>query len=379
MVYLDNAATSFPKPDTVITAVTNCLTNYCANPGRSGHSLSIEAARKVFEVRETIAELFNAKDSRYVIFTANATMAINLVFHALLQKGDHVVVSSMEHNAVMRPLRHWESQGIITLSMANANSNGFVDDDIDAFIQPATRLCVINHASNVNGVVQDIASIAGRIKKIHPDVAVLIDASQSAGLIPIDVQAIKCDFVAFTGHKALYGPQGIGGLVINTAKHLQPFIMGGTGSKSESQFQPQFLPDKFESGTLNLPGIAGLKAGIDYVKPRMDEIRHTELLHIKTIVEGLSSIKDLQLFWSGSLHNQIGVISVAHNHIPCSAIGQRLNDEFSVFVRTGLHCAPLAHETLGTYPDGTLRVSVGLFTNKSDVDVFCKAMEIISK
>ncbi len=379
MIYLDNAATTFPRPQAVIQSVAQCLNEYCANSGRSGHRLAIEAARKVFEARETIAEFFNVTDSRNVIFTANATMAINCVFESLLEHGDHVIVSSMEHNAVMRPLRYLEKEGTISLSLIPCNEYGFIHSDIHPLMQTNTKLVVINHASNVNGVVQDVASIVKRVKSYDPDVAVLIDASQSAGVIPIDVQTIGCDFIAFTGHKSLYGPQGIGGLIINTARSLKPFIMGGTGSKSESQYQPEFLPDKFESGTLNLPGIVGLQAGIEYIQPRMHEVRAKELQFIQKIAESLSNIKGLRLYWSNTLDRQIGVISFSHEKIPCSEIGQRLNDEFSICVRVGLHCAPLAHETLGSFPDGTVRVSVSAFTKDSDIDTLCRAVERITK
>ncbi|MCX8124921.1 MAG: aminotransferase class V-fold PLP-dependent enzyme [Spirochaetes bacterium] len=379
MIYLDNAATSFPKPKSVIDAVAQCLNDYCANPGRSGHTLAIQAARKVFEAREKVAEFFHVADSRNVIFTANATMAINCVFTSLLEDGDHVVVSSMEHNAVMRPLRYREQQGTITVSCVPCSDNGQVNADIIPFIKKNTKLVVVNHASNVNGAVLDIATIVKKVKKANPKTAILIDASQSAGIIPINVQAIGCDFVAFTGHKALYGPQGIGGLIINTKRPLKPFIMGGTGSKSESQYQPEFLPDMFESGTLNLPGIMGLKAGIEYIHPQIEEIKEKELTYIQRIVECLGSINGIKLYWSNSLNTQIGVISFSHEKISCSQIGQRLNDEFSICVRTGLHCAPLAHQTIGSFPDGTVRVSVGAFTKNGDIDVFCKAIETITK
>ncbi|MEW6527138.1 MAG: aminotransferase class V-fold PLP-dependent enzyme [Spirochaetota bacterium] len=379
MIYLDNAATSFPKPEPVIKAITQCLQDYCANPGRSGHRLAIEAARKVFEARETVAQFFNVKDSRNVIFTANATVAINTVFHVLLEDGDHVVVSSMEHNAVMRPLRYLEKEGKITVSFIQSGSNGKITGDITQVLQPNTKLVVINHASNVNGVVQDIALITAKVKAYSLSIAVLIDASQSAGVLTIDVQSIGCDFLAFTGHKALYGPQGIGGLIINTTRPLKPFIMGGTGSKSESQYQPEFFPDKFESGTLNLPGIVGLEFGIKYIGPQMEKIQAEELQHIKRVIECLSGIKGVTTYWSNSFEHQIGVVSFAHESISCSEIGQRLNDEYSICVRVGLHCAPLAHETIGSYPDGTVRVSVGAFTKNNEIDTFCKAIERIAK
>jgi len=379
MIYLDNAATSFPKPETVIKAVAECLQSYCANPGRSGHKLSIEAARIVFEARETVAEFFNVTDSRNIIFTANATMAINTAFASLLDKGDHVVVSPMEHNAVMRPLRYLEQEGTITLDILKSDRNGAIIGDVTQILQPNTKLVVINHASNVNGLIQDIVTVVSKIKAYNSSIAVLIDASQSAGIVPIDVKKIQCDFLAFTGHKALYGPQGIGGLIVNTTIPLKPFIMGGTGSKSESQYQPEFLPDKFESGTLNLPGIAGLHAGIEYIKPRIDEIRNKEKAHIKKIIECIAAIKNCNIYWSKNTESQIGIVSFTHESIACSEIGQRLNDEFSICVRVGLHCAPLAHETLGTYPDGTVRISVGAFTSDDEIDVMCKAIETITR
>jgi len=379
MIYLDNAATSYPKPQSVIKAVADCLQDYCANPGRSGHKLAIEAARKVFEARETVAQFFNVTDSRNVIFTSNATMAINCACAAILEDSDHVVVSSMEHNAVMRPLRYLEKEGKISLSFIESGSNGKITGDVTQLLQPNTRLVVINHASNVNGVVQDITSITAKIKAYSPSVTVLIDASQSAGVLPIDMQKIGCDFLAFTGHKALYGPQGIGGLIINTDRPLKPFIMGGTGSKSESQYQPEFLPDKYESGTVNLPGIVGLKAGIEYVWPQIEKICTEEMKHIKKVIECLSGIKGITVYWSNSFEHQIGVVSFSHESISCSEIGQRLNDEYSICVRIGLHCAPLAHETIGSYPDGTVRISVGAFTEDSDIDTFCRAIEQITK
>jgi len=379
MIYLDYAATSYPKPVSVIQAVTDCLQHYCANPGRSGHRLAIEAARKVFEARETVADFFHVPDSRNVIFTANATMAINCAIASVLEEGDHVVVSSMEHNAVMRPLRYMEEKGRISITLLPSDTNGLINTEALTAVPYNTKLVVINHASNVNGAVQDIASIVKTVKSINPSIAILIDASQSAGIIPINVQRIGCDFLAFTGHKALCGPQGIGGLIINTDTPLKPFIMGGTGSKSESQLQPEFLPDKFESGTLNLPGIVSLQAGIEYIQPQMEEIKAKELEYIKQLVECLSHINGIKLYWSNSFETQIGVISFSHKEISCSEIGQRLNDEYSICVRVGLHCAPLAHQTIGSFPDGTVRISVGAFTKQSDIDSFCRAIEQITK
>ena len=369
MIYLDCAATSWPKPPEVTQAMMDFLERAGGNPGRSGHRLSIEAGRIVYEVREQVATLFNAPDALRVVFAPNATHAINLALRGLLRPGDHVVTSGMEHNSVMRPLRALERQGV-RLTVVPCVCDGTLHPaDVQAALRPETRLVCLTHASNVTGTIlpaAEVAAIAHRAGALF-----LLDAAQTAGALPIDVQALGVDLLAFTGHKSLLGPPGTGGLVIAPSvdtSAMEPVLAGGTGSRSEFQEQPEDLPDKFESGTPNGVGIAGLGAGLRWVSQRgVESIRTHEVALTRALIEGLGGIPGVTVHGTQDAARCTAVVSftVAGRHV--SEIGLRLDEEHGILTRVGLHCAPAAHKTIGTFPEGTVRLAPGVFTSLEDI------------
>jgi cysteine desulfurase / selenocysteine lyase len=379
MIYLDHAATSWPKPHEVITAMADFLERAGGNPGRAGHRLSIEAGRIVYNVRDTLAEFFNASDPLQVIFTANATQAINLCLYGILRQGDHVIASSMEHNAVMRPLRNLESRGV-DLSVAPCAPDGSIDPEaVVAEIRPSTRIIAVTHASNVTGAILPIAEIAHAAHQAGA--LLLVDAAQTAGVLPIDVQAMNIDFLAFTGHKGLQGPPGTGGLVIGnriSAKDMEPLWRGGTGSRSESEIQPEDLPDKFESGTMNGPGIAGLGAGVQYIMGKgIKAIRAQEIELTRQLAGGIKGIDGVAVYGPEDVTRSVAIVSFTAAGHRVSDIGLRLDEEFGILSRVGLHCAPAAHRTIGTLPDGVVRFALGLETTKEEIALAIEAVKKI--
>ena len=381
MLYLDNAATSWPKPPEVLKSICDSLEQDGGNPGRSGHRLSIEAARIVYDTRENVSSLFNLGDPLRVIFTNNATHAINIVIHGLLKPGDSVVASSMEHNAVMRPLRSLEKQGV-RLNIVPCRPDGSLNiADLENSLASEPRLVVMVHASNVTGTVLPVAE-ATRIAH-QAGSLILVDAAQTAGILPIDMKTIGADFIAFTGHKGLLGPPGIGGLLINTefdVSQIQPIMQGGTGSRSEHEQQPEFLPDKFESGTLNLVGIAGLRAGIHWLEGRgLKNVAAYERNLTKKLIDGLLTIPGVNLFGTLDSEKSTAVVSITIDGKTVSEVGLRLDEEYGILTRVGLHCAPAAHRTIGSFPEGTVRLAPGVFTNEADIETTLKAIGNISR
>lgn len=378
MIYLDNAATSWPKPPEVLKAMTDVLERAGGNPGRSGHRLSIAAARVVYDTREELAEFFGITDPLRVIFTGNATYAINLALKGILKTGDNLVTSSMEHNAVMRPLRNLEEHGI-RLNIVPCASDGTLDvKKFEKAINPSIRLVVMTHASNVTGTLLPIAEIASITHRTGA--LLLVDAAQTAGAVPIDMKAMGIDLLAFTGHKELQGPTGIGGLVIADnvdVSQIEPLIRGGTGSRSELEIQPEELPDKFESGTANLSGIAGLGAALKWVTNKgIEEIRHHAKEISKTMLEGLSTIPNVKIYGTLDPEKSVAIVSLTVSGKRVSEVGLRLDDEYGVLSRVGLHCAPAAHRTIGSFPEGTVRLAPGVFTTVEDAQ---EAVQAISK
>jgi cysteine desulfurase family protein len=380
MIYLDYAATSWPKPPEVIKAMADYLEYAGGNPGRSGHRLSIAAARILFAARESVATLFNAPDPQRVIFTHNVTYALNLAIRGLLSSGDHVVTSSIEHNSVMRPLRALERDGV-QLTVAACEPDGRVDlEKFRAAVRPGTRLVVVTHASNVVGTILPIGEIA---QIAHAAGALLlVDAAQTAGAVPIDVQAMGIDLLAFTGHKGLFGPPGTGGLVIGAQvdiEQLKPLVRGGTGSKSEFEEQPDMLPDKYESGTPNGVGIAGLGAGVNWVLARgVDEIHAHETRLTEALLAGLQDARGVTLFGPKDPKAMTSVVSCIVEGARVSDIGLRLDDEFEILCRVGLHCAPAAHRTIGSFPEGTIRLAPGALTTLDEIETVVDAMQQIA-
>jgi len=376
MIYLDHAATSWPKPPAVIRAMADFCERAGGNPGRSGHRLSLAAARIVYDARESLAELFGVSDPLRIIFTANATHAINLALRGLLHAGDRVVTTGMEHNAVMRPLRALQDRGV-QLSIIPCASDGSLDlAQAAGAIAPGTRLVVINHASNVAGTILPADQIA---RLAHQAGALLLlDAAQTAGVVPIDVAAMGIDLLAFTGHKGLQGPPGTGGLIIHSTvdtRLIEPLVRGGTGSHSEFQTQPESCPDKFESGTPNGVGIAGLGAGARWVLDRgVQTIREHEIALTRALMEGLSAIPHVTVYGAADATQRTATVSFTVRNRTVSEIGLRLDDEYDVLCRVGLHCAPAAHRTLGTFPEGTVRFAAGAQTTWDNIQAAVAAV-----
>lgn len=376
LIYFDNAATSWPKPPGVAAAMTNFLDEIGANPGRSGHRLAIESSRVVHAAREAVARLFEAPDLLQVVFGANVTEALNLALRGLLQSGDHVITSSMEHNAVMRPLRALERQGV-SLTVVPCSPQGTLDpDDVEAAIQPNTTMIVLNHASNVIGTLLPVAKV-GQIARQH-DLLLLVDAAQTGGAYPIDFLSDQIDLLAFTGHKSLYGPMGTGGLIVGErvdVGDLVPLKRGGTGSRSEYEEQPEFLPDMCESGTQNAVGLAGLEAGITWLLDEgIDAIRAHEIQLIQQVLDGLQAIPGVTVYGSLDAASQTATVSFNLEEMAPSEVGLRLDEEYGILCRVGLHCAPAAHKTMGTFPDGTVRFGLGAFNTPEEIDTAIEAV-----
>ncbi|MBA4417827.1 MAG: cysteine desulfurase [Syntrophus sp. (in: bacteria)] len=378
-IYFDNAATSWPKPEAMINAMTAFNAHVGANPGRSGHRLSIEASRIIFNARETVASLLGADDPHTVIFTRNATEGLNTVVRGLLRPGDHVITSSVEHNSVMRPLRAMESEGVELSVVPCSGAGGISLDDIAAAIRKNTKMIIITHASNVIGTIIPIADIAEIARK--RGVIVCVDAAQTAGSIPIDVLQDNIDILVFTGHKALNGPQGTGGFYIRKGleKQVNPLERGGTGSGSEFEEQPDFMPDRFESGTPNTIGIAGLGAGAGYVAAMgIEAIREKEIALTRLFLEGIRSIRGVRVYGHTDPTRRTALVSFTINGTSPSDISFDLDERFNIMSRPGLHCAPSAHRTIGTFPDGTVRFSFGIFTTEEEIMTAIKAIETLS-
>jgi len=366
-VYLDNAATTWPKPEPVCLEMIRCIKEYGANPGRSGHRMAMRAGEKVHECRENLARLFCIEDPLRIVFTSNATEAINLAVKGLLAPGDHAIISGMEHNAVVRPLKKLELAGV-ELSIVKADSSGKVDPaDVAGKIRANTKLFIVTHASNVTGTVNDLVSL-GQILK-ERKIYFMVDAAQTAGNYPVEVGNMNIDLFAFSGHKGLLGPQGTGGLYIRPGLDLETLKEGGTGSVSESPWQPDFLPDRFESGTLNTPGIAGLNEGVKFIlETGVENIRAHENRLAGYMYEGLGEIKKVRVYGSKNHECRTGVISMTIDGKDCQEVCRELDEKYDIAARGGLHCAYLAHETIGTQNTGTVRFSIGFFNTFSDVD-----------
>jgi cysteine desulfurase family protein len=378
--YLDNSATSFPKPPAVVQAISDYLNNYGASPGRSAHALSVRAAREVFETRELLAEFFNLDNSERVIFSANATLALNIAIKGALKQGDHVIISHMEHNSVYRPLKYLERNGIIELSVARCGNAGFIDqDNLKSLFRPNTKMVATIHGSNVAGTVQPIREI-GKMCKAH-NAIFLVDAAQTAGFIPIDMQQDQIDILAFTGHKKLYGPPGIGGLCINKDVQIDTFIHGGSGSHSESDEHPAFYPDRLEAGTPNTVGIIGLKAGLKYVmKKGLENIRYFQLGLLEHLKRELKNLDNVIVYGPEGIENRLPLVSINIKNMLPSELSQLLDQQYGIMTRSGLHCSPLAHKTIGSFPLGTVRFSIGAFNTEEDINYAINAVkEILSK
>jgi cysteine desulfurase family protein len=377
LIYFDNAATSWPKPEAVTTAVCDHYRDGMGNPGRAGHRMSIAAARLVEACREALAARLGAADPARIVFAANATHALNLALYGVLRPGDHAVTTSVEHNAVMRPLRHLEAQGI-ALTVVACRADGTLDvEAVRAALRPATRLLVTTHASNVAGTLMPVGDLASLART--RGILYLVDAAQTAGAVPIDVEAAGIDLLAFTGHKALLGPTGTGGLYIRPGLALPPLMRGGTGSESAQEIQPAFLPDAYESGTLNVAGIAGLAAALRFLDSvDVDTVRAHERSLVEHCMSALGRIPGVRVYGPASADARCGVVSFTVDGAAPSDVGLLLDESFGIMARTGLHCAPAAHRTLGTFPSGTVRFSFGWFNTAAEVDASVSAVRQIA-
>ncbi|NLW00422.1 MAG: aminotransferase class V-fold PLP-dependent enzyme [Clostridiales bacterium] len=378
MIYMDNAATSWPKPEPVYTAVLNCMRKHGANPGRSGHRMAIEAGNILLYTREMLCQLFSADNPFRMVFTINATESLNLAIKGSIQPGDHIVTTSMEHNSVARPLKELEKRDVAA-TYVRANSQGEIDpDDIRKAIRINTKLIITTHASNVTGTLIPIREI-GRIAREH-EILYLVDAAQTAGIIPIDLSSLPVDMMAMSGHKGLLGPQGTGVLYIAPHVKLKQLKEGGTGSQSESLFHPEFLPDRYEAGTLNTPGIAGLGAGINYILREGQNKLLSRITRIeKFFLDALLQIPGIKVYGPARMENRIGVISINVKDFDSAYIAGLLDQKYNIATRGAIHCSPMAHKTIGTLEQGTVRFSPGIFNTLDEAKQCIRALEQLTR
>lgn len=378
-VYLDNAATTYPKPEKVYSSILNYMKNVGASPGRGGYENALTGDRMVYKCRQSLINLFNFNKIENVIFTSNITASLNILIKSIVKDGWHVITSSMDHNSVIRPLVSLEKSNKIELDILNCSEEGLINiEDFKNAIKDSTKLVVLSHASNIVGTIQPLEAI-GKICK-EKGIYFIIDSAQTAGVLPLNFQNLNCNALAFTGHKSLLGPQGIGGFIIDDELNniATNFIEGGTGSLSESTLQPDFLPDKFESGTMNTPGIAGLLAGIEYINEEgLNAIKEREEYLSREFINGLLNIDSVKVYGPLDASLRTAAISINSSRIDNSELGFLLDSEFGIMVRTGLHCAPLAHKTIGSFPQGTLRFSFGAFNDIKDINYALYALNSI--
>lgn len=373
MIYFDNAATSYPKPESVYQRIDYILRHIGGNPGSSSHRMAIDASRVIFEARESAARLFNIQNAERIAFTKNATEAINAAFKGILKAGDHVITTSIEHNAVVKPLKRLEKEGV-NVTRVKADQEGLVrTEDIEKALTKKTRLVSVVHASNVFGAILPVEEIGRMCRK--KGILFMIDAAQTAGTMPIDIKLLNADIFCATGHKSLFGPQGTGLLYVREGIEPLPLIDGGIGEDDEVKK----MPERFEAGTMNTPGIGGLGVGIEFLlKEGIGKIRQYEEGLIKQILDGLRSIKSVKVLGPMDEKKRTCLVSFTMGGKEPSDVGYRLDNEFGIMARCGLHCAPYAHKAAGTYPSGTVRVSPGYFNTHNEIEEFLRAVREIA-
>ncbi|NBD25059.1 aminotransferase class V-fold PLP-dependent enzyme [Paenibacillus sp. T1] len=378
-IYLDHAATSWPKPSLVVDAVKEAMERDSANPGRGSHAMAVRASRILFEARRSLAKLFVVKNPNDISFGLNTTMALNTAIKGTLKPGDHVIATAVEHNSVRRPLEYLKRLGMIDVTYVETDDRGQLDaKQVQLAIRSNTKLVVVNHSSNLLGSILPIADI-GEVTR-RRGVKLLVDAAQTAGLLQIDVEGMGVDMLAFPGHKGLLGPQGTGGLYVHPEVDLEPLLHGGTGSQSESIEQPSVRPDRYEAGTQNTAGISGLRAGVEHVLHETVQNIHTkEWTLTQLMMEGLLAVKGVRLLGPGLGRPRTGIVSFVMEGADPSEIGFILDQHYNMAVRTGFHCTPLAHGTAGTLETGAIRASVGCFTTSEEVDAFVGAVNEIGR
>lgn len=377
MIYFDSAATSWPKPDEVWEAMEHCIKFVGANPGRAGHRMSLEAGRLVDEARELLAALFNIGNPDRIVFTLNATEALNLAIKGLLKPGDHVITSSMEHNSVTRPLHVLQEKGVEVTKVPCAKDGTIKMQDLESAIKSNTAAIIITHASNVTGTLMPIVEV-GQLAK-RKGLRFIVDAAQTAGVFDLDVSFMNIHLLAFPGHKSLYGPTGTGGLYIAEGVELTPLKEGGTGSKSEIPGQPNILPERYESGTVNSVGIAGLAAGLKFIRREgLLQIRKHEMDLTRRFLEGVEGIKGLNVYGPGELYQRAPVVSFSLDGKAAGQVGTVLDEQYQIACRAGLHCAPDAHKTLGTLEQKLIRFSFSYFNNEREVEQAIRSLAEIA-
>ncbi len=376
VIYLDNAATSFPKPPSVYKEIWWCMNGYAANPGRGAHRMSILAAEKVYEAREELAKLFKIENPSRIFFYKNATEALNTGIKGVLRPGDEIIISPMEHNSVYRPAKRLEAKGVKVV-ISNHIADGIISlQNIKEKITPNTRLVCITHVSNVTGGINPVREIGRYLN--NTGILFMVDAAQSAGSIPIDVKNDCIDILAFPGHKGLLGPMGTGGLYVREGIDIYPLLEGGTGGNSETPYLPDIYPERMESGTVNLPGLAGLCEGTKYVlKLGCEQIGYYEKRLAQKLAEGLSTIKGIKILGPQNPILRSNVVSITSEKADGATMAERLDREFYIATRSGLHCAPLAARTLGI--EESLRFSVGPFNTEKDISEALFAMKKITE
>ena len=380
-IYLDNASTSFPKPKEVVDSINNFMIYLGGNSGRGSSSSSFICSHVTYNCREAIAQFFNFNKSENVIFTNNITSSLNILHNSIVQEGWHVITSTMEHNSVLRPLFKLKEERNIELTVVQADNNGFVAAaDIDSAIKDNTKLVILSQASNVTGNIQPLKEIGELCRK--KSIYFIIDTAQSAGSINVDFKELNCNALAFTGHKGLLGPQGIGGFIIDDDLNdiAKPVFVGGTGSMSYSLVQPDFLPDKFESGTLNTPGIAGLYSAINFINKETINAIHTKEMYLsRLLLDDLNNMDYVTLYGPNTTINRLSTFSINLNDMNSNEFSYYLDSKYNIITRTGLHCAPLTHKTIGTENMGTVRISIGYFNTVEDIKSLIDAIYHIHK
>lgn len=375
-IYLDNAATSWPKPEAVYRAVDQYLRNNGANPGRGGHGRAREAGALVYTARERLAALFGISDPCRISFACNATDAVNTAVLGTLQPGDTVVTTAMEHNAVARPLTYLTQNGV-TVKVVSCDQAGRLDlAEMTRHIAGGAKAVVMTHASNVTGTLMPVADV-GRLTRLS-GALLIVDAAQTAGVESIDVESMAIDILTFSGHKSLLGPQGTGGLYVRAGVEIRPLRYGGTGSQSESDLQPDFMPDMLESGTVNTPGIAGLSAGVEFVLKTGRAAIKAKETHLSTLLrKGLSEMAGITLYGPENSVERTAVIAFSVSGLDSSAASYQLDCQYGIISRGGLHCAPWAHKTIGTLQTGALRLSPGYFNTEDEIEQTLKAIKMM--
>ncbi len=378
-IYLDNAATSWPKPAAMVQTMNDFNAAIGANPGRSGHRLSTDAARIIYDTRECLASLLGIDDPQQLVFTKNATEGLNTILQGLLRPGNHVLTTSMEHNSVMRPLRALVEQGIELSVVPCTNTGDICLDSLAAAIRKNTRLIVMTHASNVTGTILPVTQ-AAKLAHDH-DLLLCVDAAQTAGCVPLNVLRDQIDLLAFSGHKSLLGPQGTGGFYVKKGleEQIRPLLHGGTGSRSEFEEHPAFMPDRFEAGTPNTIGIAGLGAGAAYVAAiGISTIRAKEITLTGMLLDGLQSIQGVKIYGPPDPAQRTAVVSFNVDGISPSDLAFQLDERFNIMARSGLHCAPSAHRSIGTFPEGTVRFSLSPHTTPEEISLAIEAVKVLA-